>query len=299
MRARDWPRGRRGDCRSVRTRRRRGPRADDPRRRAVPHDARQLGDERLDRDGREGRRHDGDRHPGRDHGLHARDGGADDHRRQGRRDHRPQAGVRDRLRHLRLRLAHHVARAEPARPAVRLVVPRGCRRGADHARDRRPRRVELRAGAPAGGLRDGRRRRRDRRRGRPADRRLLHDLLLVALGLRGRGRRRARDPRRSRARSRTRRPRRGRSSTSSARILSAAGLGALVFGVLRSSEWGWIQPKPGGAVVGGALADGLADPDRRCSSCGSSSAGRLAGSRGARRRSSVPAFSATASSAAA
>jgi MFS family permease len=28
--------------------------------------------------------------------------------------------------------------------------------------------------------------------------------------------------------------------------LSAAGLGLLVFGVLRSSEWGWIQPKPGG-----------------------------------------------------
>jgi len=29
-------------------------------------------------------------------------------------------------------------------------------------------------------------------------------------------------------------------------ILSAAGLGLLVFGVLRSSEWGWIQPKPDG-----------------------------------------------------
>src|SRR5690349_9677136 len=29
-------------------------------------------------------------------------------------------------------------------------------------------------------------------------------------------------------------------------LLSAAGLGALVFGVLRSSEWGWIQPKAGG-----------------------------------------------------
>ena len=28
--------------------------------------------------------------------------------------------------------------------------------------------------------------------------------------------------------------------------LSAAGLGMLVFGVLRSSEWGWIQPKPDG-----------------------------------------------------
>jgi MFS family permease len=29
-------------------------------------------------------------------------------------------------------------------------------------------------------------------------------------------------------------------------VLSAAGLGLLVFGVLRSSEWGWIQPKPDG-----------------------------------------------------
>jgi len=29
-------------------------------------------------------------------------------------------------------------------------------------------------------------------------------------------------------------------------VLSAAGLGMLVFGVLRSSEWGWLQPKAGG-----------------------------------------------------
>ena len=29
-------------------------------------------------------------------------------------------------------------------------------------------------------------------------------------------------------------------------VLSALGLALLVFGVLRSSEWGWIQPKPGG-----------------------------------------------------
>src|SRR5436190_8156818 len=34
-------------------------------------------------------------------------------------------------------------------------------------------------------------------------------------------------------------------------ILSAAGLGALVFGVLRSSEWGWIHPKPGGTSWAG------------------------------------------------
>jgi MFS family permease len=34
-------------------------------------------------------------------------------------------------------------------------------------------------------------------------------------------------------------------------ILSAAGLGLLVFGVLRSSEWGWIHPKPGGTAWAG------------------------------------------------
>src|SRR6185312_15669804 len=42
--------------------------------RAVPDDARQLGDERLDRDGRQGRRHDGHRDPDRDHVLHAGEG---------------------------------------------------------------------------------------------------------------------------------------------------------------------------------------------------------------------------------
>jgi len=33
--------------------------------------------------------------------------------------------------------------------------------------------------------------------------------------------------------------------------LSALGLGMIVFGVLRSSEWGWVQPKPGGTSWGG------------------------------------------------
>ena len=35
------------------------------------------------------------------------------------------------------------------------------------------------------------------------------------------------------------------SSTSSGVVLSAAGLGLAVFGVLRSGEWGWVLPKPG------------------------------------------------------
>ena len=45
-----------------------------------------------------------------------------------------------------VRLADDGARSEPARAAARLVVPRGRRRGADPARDRRARRLELPAG---------------------------------------------------------------------------------------------------------------------------------------------------------
>ncbi len=44
-------------------------------------------------------------------------------------------------------------------------------------------------------------------------------------------------------------------------VLSALGLGLVVFGVLRSSEWGWVQPKAGGQL-GRPLADALADPRR-------------------------------------
>ena len=129
---------------------------------------------------------------------------------------------------------------------LRLVVPRRRRRGADPAGDRRARRRELPGGAAAGGVRARRGRGRDRGRGRAADRRLLHDLLLLALGLRRRGRARARDPAARRGGSRTRRSRSGRSSTSSARCSRRSASALLVFGVLRSGEWGWIQPKAGG-----------------------------------------------------
>ncbi|RPF22525.1 MFS transporter [Myceligenerans xiligouense] len=37
-------------------------------------------------------------------------------------------------------------------------------------------------------------------------------------------------------------------------VLSSAGLGLAVFGVLRSSEWGWIQAKPGAPTIGGVSA---------------------------------------------
>ena len=153
------------------------------------------GDEHGDRDGRQGSRHDGDRDPDGDHAVHAGDGVADDHRRQGRRDHRPQARVHDRLRRLRLRVADDGAVAEPDGADDRLVGPGGPRRGADHARDRGAGRVELRQARAPARLRARRRRRRDRRRARPADRRLLHDLRLVAVGVRRRGADRRGDPR--------------------------------------------------------------------------------------------------------
>ena len=54
--------------------------------------------------------------------------------------------------------------------------------------DRRARRGELPGRAAAGRVRARRRRGRDRGCGRPADRRDLHHLLLLALGLRRRGR---------------------------------------------------------------------------------------------------------------
>ncbi len=50
-------------------------------------------------------------------------------------------------------------------------------------------------------------------------------------------------------RSRTRRSRPDRTSTSSVRCSRPLGLGLAVFGVLRSSEWGWILPKPGGPSI--------------------------------------------------
>ena len=85
------------------------------------------------------------------HPLHARHGCVHDHRRQGRPDPRAQARLHDRLRHLRLRLVHHGARRLAAGAHHRLVLPRGPRRGADHARGRRARGDELRRGRNAPG----------------------------------------------------------------------------------------------------------------------------------------------------
>ena len=63
--------------------------------------------------------------------------------------------------------------------------------------------------------------------------------------------------------------------------LSVLGLGMAVFGILRSSEWGWVVAEVRGAVAPGHLAHVLVDRRRVCSSCGCSSAGSTAWSRGA------------------
>ena len=129
--------------------------------------------------------------------------------------------------------------------ALRLVVPRGRRRGADPAGDRRARRGELPGRAAARGLRA--------RRGGGA--------IAVAVGPLIGGfcttyfswrwvfagevvivrvillltRRIADAPVEKRPR-----------LDVVGSVLSALGLGLLVFGVLRTGEWGWIQPKPDG-----------------------------------------------------
>ena len=73
--------------------------------------------------------------------------------------------------------------------------------------------------------------------------------------------RRARDPAAGSAGRRRTTGERGRFDLVGA-VLVAVGLGVAVFGVLRSSEWGWVTPKPDGPVVVGHVPDHLADPRR-------------------------------------
>ena len=138
--------------------------------------------------------------------------------------------------------------------AHRVVVSRGRRRGADPPGDRRARRGQLRARGPAARLWPGDGGGRGRRRGRPADRRAVHDLSELAAGVRRRGADRARDPRARHGASRTNRPGSDPRSTWSGVVLSAAGLGLAVFGVLRSSVWGWVAPKPDAPELFGVSA---------------------------------------------
>ena len=126
-------------------------------------------------------------HPDRDHAVHARHGVADDHRRQDGRDPRSQEGLHDRMRDLRVRIVHDRDLPEPRGADVRLVVPRGCRRRAGDAGDRRAGGVELREGRTTACLRHRDRGRRHRGRAGSAHRRVVHHLLVVALRVRGRG----------------------------------------------------------------------------------------------------------------
>ena len=104
--------------------------------------------------------------------------------------------------------------------------------------------AQFRGQGPRARLRRARRsrRRRDRRRADP--RRLVHDRTDLAPGLRRRGRRR---PRRSSSG-----PGGFGSPSASGRkprldwvggVLSALGLGLVVFGVLQASNWGWLRPR--------------------------------------------------------
>src|SRR5947208_11914470 len=73
----------------------------------------QFGDERVDCDGRERRRHDGHRNPDCYHSPHTRDGDPDAHRRQDRGHYWTSTRFLDRLRDLRSRVAHDRSSAEP------------------------------------------------------------------------------------------------------------------------------------------------------------------------------------------
>ena len=68
-------------------------------------------------------------------------------------------------------------------------------------------------------------------------------------------------------------------------VLSASGLAlARLRRAASRATWGWIQPKAGAPVVGRPVADDLADPRRACSCSGCSSAGRARRERDGRSR---------------
>ena len=170
--------------------------ARDPRSGPVHHGAGQQRDERLDLADRRRPQHDDPGRPARDHRLHARDGGLHARRRAARRHLGSQPRLRDRALRLRDRLADDGAEPEPAGAAHRLVARRGPRRRARHPCDRRAHRQPLRGEGPGDRVRADRRRRRRRDRRGAADRRLGHDEVQLALGLRRRVRgRRHRPPR--------------------------------------------------------------------------------------------------------
>ena len=129
----------------------------------------------------------------------------------------------------------------------RLVVPRRCRGGADHARHRRPRGVELRRAGAAPRLRAGGVGGRDGGRRRAADRGLFTTYLswrlvfagevLVVIAILVMTRRIADTPADPDAK-----------LDLVGTVLSAVGLGLVVYGVLRAGTWGFVRPKAEGPV---------------------------------------------------
>ena len=96
---------------------------------------------------------------------------------------------------------------------------------------------------PKGRLRDHRRRRRCGNRRRAHPRRMGHDGRHLAGRVRRRGVLRRLHPDHDPQGRDARAPRPARSSTIVGSVLSAAGLGVFVYGVLESSTWGWVKPK--------------------------------------------------------
>ena len=110
---------------------------------------------------------------------------------------------------------------------------------------------DLQRAAAGARVRDRRRGRRRGDRRRAADRRLGDDRVQLALRVRRRGRDRARRARAARAAARGARAGDGRPRLDGVGVLlSSAGLGLVVFAILKSSEWGLIEPR-GALTIGG------------------------------------------------
>ena len=217
-----------------------------------------------------GSRHDRQRRAVGDRARGAGVGRVHPDRQQGRRSHRPQAGLRAGPARLRRRRAGDGAGPEPDRDHHLLGDHRRARRVAAAAGDAVAHPRQLRGRGAEEGLRAGRGRGRDRRRGRAAARRVHHHLPVVA------GRRSC--SRSSSSRSCC------RASGSSATcptpgprgvdvvgaVLSVVGMGGIVLGILVWQE--------GGESVGALLAVGAVAPG-----AGSSGGSCAASARASRR----------------